>query len=129
MTRSEAIKAFFLERAARGGGIDSVLYFQIRLYEGRSTGLCVALDTLRPALWPPSDVPLAHTGRRLLWERDRTVCAQFHHRRCDRWFRPGLAAAGGCVLCASDTIPFDRWVKHLDPQRTETTTYSVSRLI
>ena len=88
-----------------------ILHFQIRLHEGRQAGLCMALDTLRPALQPPSDVPLDHTGRRLPGWSDRPVCPQLHSGRCDRRLRPGMAADRGRVLCTLDRIPPDRWVK------------------
>ena len=52
----------------------------------------MALDTLRAAVWPPSDVPLDRAGRRLPRWRDRPVCVEFHYRRRDWWFRPGVAA-------------------------------------
>ena len=71
----------------------------------------MALDTLRSVLRPPSDVPLDDTERQFLWWRDRTVCIEFHHRRRDWWFRPGMETFGGRVLCTVDRIPTDRRVR------------------
>ena len=71
----------------------------------------MALDTLRPAFRPPSDVPLNHTGRRVLRRRPGAVCAQLHFGWSDRRFRSGMAADRGRVLCALDRIPPGRWVK------------------
>ena len=87
------------------------MYFQIRLHEGRGTGLCVALDTLRAALRPPSDVSLDRAGRRLLRRRDRAVRAELYHRRRDRRLHPGLAAGCGGLICAIDHVPADCRVK------------------
>lgn len=70
-----------------------------------------ALDTLRPALRPPSDVPLDHTRRRFLRGRDCAVRAEFHHWRRDQRFHPGMAAFGGRVLCANHRIPPDRGIR------------------
>ena len=70
----------------------------------------MALDTLRAAVWPPSDVPLDRAGRRLHRWRDRLVCVKLHYRRRDWWFRPGMAADRGGVVCAADGVPADRWM-------------------
>ena len=70
----------------------------------------MALDTLRAAVWPPSDVPLDRAGRRLPRWRDRPVCVEFHYRRRDWWFRPGVTADRGGVVCAADSVPADRWM-------------------
>ena len=70
----------------------------------------MALDTLRAAIWPPSDVPLDRAGRRLHRWRDRLVCVKLHYRRRDWWFRPGMAADRGGVVCAADGVPADCWM-------------------
>ena len=70
----------------------------------------MALDTLRATVWPPSDVPLDRTGRRLPGWRDRLVCIELYYRRCNRRFRSGLAAYCGGVVCAADGVPADRWM-------------------
>lgn len=62
----------------------------------------MALDTLRAAVWPPSDVPLDRAGRRLHRWRDRPVRIELYYRRCDWWFRSGMAADRGGVVCAAD---------------------------
>ena len=62
----------------------------------------MALDTLRAAVWTPSDVPLDRAGRRLHRWRDRLVCVELHYRRRDWWFRLGMAADRGGVVCAAD---------------------------
>lgn len=62
----------------------------------------MALDTLRVAVWTPSDVPLDRAGRRLHRWRDRLVCVELHYRRRDWWFRLGMAADRGGVVCAAD---------------------------
>ena len=67
----------------------------------------MALHTLRAAVWPPSDVPLDRAGRRLPGWRDRLVCVELHYRRRDWWFRPGMAADRGGVVCAADGVPAD----------------------
>ena len=68
----------------------------------------MALDTLRAAVWPPSNVPLDRAGRRLSEWRDRPVCVELHYRRRDRWFRSGMAADRGGVVCAVDGVLADR---------------------
>lgn len=70
----------------------------------------MALDTLRAAVWTPSDVPLDRAGRRLPGWRDRPVRTEFYYRRRDRWFRSGVAADRGSVVCAADGVPADRWM-------------------
>ena len=70
----------------------------------------MALDTLRAAVWPLSDVPLDRTGRRLPGWRDRPICAELHSRWRDRRFRPGMASDRGGVVCAADGVPADRWM-------------------
>ena len=66
----------------------------------------MALDTLRAAVWPPSDVPLDRAGRRFPGWRDRLVCIELYYRR----FRSGLAADCGGVVCAADGVLDDRWM-------------------
>ena len=70
----------------------------------------MALDTLRAAVWPPSDVPLDRAGRRLPGWRDRLVCIELYYRWCDRWFHSGMAVDRGGVVCAADGVPADRWM-------------------
>ena len=70
----------------------------------------MALDTLRAAVWPPSDVPLDRAGRRLPGWRDCLVCIELYYRRCNRRFRSGLAAYCGGVVYAADSVPADRWM-------------------
>ena len=89
----------------------------------------MALDTLRAAIWPPSDVPLDRAGRRLHRWRDRLVCVKLHYRRRDRWFRSGMAADHGSVVCAADRIPNDYRITHFDLRRMKTTICSVSKLL
>jgi len=62
----------------------------------------MALDTLLAAVWTPSDVPLDRAGWRLHRRRDRLVCVELHYRRRDWWFRPGMVADRGGVVCAAD---------------------------
>ncbi len=68
----------------------------------------MALDTLRVAVWTPSDVPLDRAGRRVPGWRGCPVCIELHYRRCDRRFRSGLAADCGGVVCAADDVPANR---------------------
>ena len=70
----------------------------------------MALDTLRAAVWTPSDVPLDRAGRRLPRWRDRPVRVELHYRRRDRWFRSGVAADCGGMVCAADGVTADRWM-------------------
>lgn len=58
----------------------------------------MALDTLRAAVWTPSDVPLDRAGRRLPGWRDRPVRAELHSGWNHRRFRPGLAVDCGGVV-------------------------------
>ena len=62
----------------------------------------MALDTLRAAVWPPSDVSLDRAWRRLPGWRDRPVCVELYYRRRDRWVHSGMAADCGSVVCAAD---------------------------
>ena len=70
----------------------------------------MALDTLRAAVWPPSDVPLDRAGRRLPGWRNRPVCIELHYRRRDRRFRSGMAADRSGMVCAADGVLADRWL-------------------
>ena len=70
----------------------------------------MALDTLRVAVWPPSDVPLDRAGWWLPGWRDRPVCTELYYRRRDRWLRPGMAVDCGSVVCAADGVPADCWM-------------------
>ena len=76
----------------------------------------MALDTLRTAVWPPSDVPLDRTGWWLPGWRDCPVCIELYYRRCDRWFRSGMAADRGGVVCAADGVEIDSWMTTLKTQ-------------
>ena len=67
----------------------------------------MALDTLRAAVWTPSDVPLDRAWRRLPGWRDRPVCAELYYRRRNRWFRSGMAADRGGLVCAADGVSAD----------------------
>ena len=67
----------------------------------------MALDTLRAAVWTPSDVPLDRAWRRLPGWRDRPVCIELHYRRRDRWFHSGMAVDRGGVVCAADGVEVD----------------------
>lgn len=71
----------------------------------------MALDTLRAALRPPSDVPVDRAGQRVLWRRDRTVRAELYYWRRDRRLHPGLAADRSGPVCAVDHVPADCRVK------------------
>lgn len=62
----------------------------------------MALDFLRAAVWTPSDVPLDRAGRRFPGWRGCPVRAELHYRWCDWWFRPGVAADCGGMVCAAD---------------------------
>ena len=97
----------------------AVLHFQIRLHQEWGAGSSLALDTLRPALRHPSDVRLDRAGRRLPGRRRRAVRAELHHRRPHRGLRPGVAPAGGGVVCAPHHLPPDRgilrWTNDREP--------------
>ena len=67
----------------------------------------MTLDTLRAAVWTPSDVPLDRAGRRFPGWRDRPVRVELHYRRRNRWFRSGVAADRGSVVCAADGVSTD----------------------
>ena len=67
----------------------------------------MALDTLRAAVWPPSDVPLDRAGQRLPGRRDRPVRTEFYYRRRDWRLCPCMAADCGGVVCAADGVEVD----------------------
>lgn len=67
----------------------------------------MALDTLRVAVWTPSDVSLDRAGRRLPGWRDRPVRAELHSGRDHRRFCSGLAADRGSVVCVPDGVEVD----------------------
>ena len=71
----------------------------------------MALDTLRVAVWTPSDVPLDRAGRRLPGWRNRPVRAEFHSRWCNRWLCSGVAADRSDMVCAADNVSLDCQVK------------------
>ena len=64
----------------------------------------MALDILRAALRPPSDVALVCTRQQLHGRRDCPVCAELHYRRNHWWVYPGLAVNRGGVVCTTDNI-------------------------
>ena len=70
----------------------------------------MALDTLRAAVWTPSDVPLDRAGRRLPGWRDCPVRTEFYYRWRDRRLCSGVAADRGSVVCAADGVPADCWM-------------------
>ena len=67
----------------------------------------MALDTLRAAVWTPSDVPLDRAGWWLPGWRDRPVRAEFHSRWRNRRLRAGLAIDRGGVVCTADGVEVD----------------------
>ena len=67
----------------------------------------MALDTLRVAVWTPSDVPLDRAGRQLPGWRDCPVRAEFHSGRDYRRLRAGLAVDRGGVVCVPDGVEVD----------------------
>jgi len=70
----------------------------------------MALDTLRAAVWTPSDVPLDRAGRRLPGWRDRPVRTEFYYRWRDRRLCSGVAADRSGMVCAADNISADYWL-------------------
>ena len=70
----------------------------------------MVMDALRAAVWHLAASSLDHTGWRLSGRRDHPVRAEFHSGRDHWWFRPGLAADRGGVVCAADDVPADRWL-------------------
>lgn len=67
----------------------------------------MALDTLRAALWSPSDVALDCTGQRFYGWRGCLIRAELHYWRCHRWVRLGLAVDCCNLVCTPDRIPTD----------------------
>ena len=62
----------------------------------------MVMDTLRATVRHLAASSLDYTGWRLSGQRDRPVRAEFHSGRNHWWFRPGLAADRGGVVCAAD---------------------------
>lgn len=69
----------------------------------------MVMDTLRAAVRHLAASSLDYTGWRLSGQRDRPIRAEFHSGRNHWWFRPGLAADRGGVVCAADGVPADCW--------------------
>lgn len=110
MTRSEAIKAFFF-KSVLPVIVALILYCIFKSACIKNGELdYVWLYTLRAAVWTPSDVPLDRAGRRFPGWRNRPVRVELHYRRRNRWFRSGVAADRGSVVCAADGVPADRWM-------------------
>ena len=82
----------------------------------------MALDSLRSALRHPSDAPLGHVGRQLLWWRNRCVRAQLYSGRCDRRLRSDMAADCGGMVYTADILPADHRIIILREQRMKTLT-------
>lgn len=68
----------------------------------------MVMDTLRAAVRHLAASSLDYTGWRLSGQRDRPIRAEFHSGRNHWWFRPGLAADRGGVVCAADGVEVDR---------------------
>lgn len=94
--------------SAHNGRPAAGLHLQICLHEGRNTGLCVAMDLMRSALRSASDVPLDHSWWQILWRWNCCCCFWFCRWRCDRRLCPGLAPAGGGMVCTSDSLSSNR---------------------
>ena len=103
MTRSEGSK-HFSEKVSGGGGHAAVLYFQIRLHEGRGTGLCVALDTW----WATSSASIGCSwivlGGGSFGGGIALFALNFIIWRRDRRIHPGLAPGRGGLICAIDHV-------------------------
>ena len=69
----------------------------------------MVMDTLRATVRHLAASSLDYTGWRLSGQRDRPIRAEFHSGRNHWWFRPGLAADRGGVVCAADGVPADCW--------------------
>ena len=63
----------------------------------------MAVHPLWPAFWHPTDVCLDRAGW-LFGNRPPVVSAELYYWRSDRRFRPGLAAAGGCLVYSLDHL-------------------------
>ena len=70
----------------------------------------MVMDTLRAAVRHLAASSLDYTGWRLSGQRDRPIRAEFHSGRNHWWFRPGLAADRGGVVCAADCVPAYCWL-------------------
>lgn len=104
------------------------LHLQIRLHKGWNTGLCAAMDLVRTAFWPASNVPLDHPRWKILWRQYCHGCLQFHHRWCDRRLRPGLVPVGGGMVCTSDSLSSDRCVRRKQIWKTIVAAWSADRI-
>ena len=89
--------------APAGVGRAAVLHLPLRLRKERGVGSSLAMDPLRAAVWNLAAAALDHTGRRLSGRRDRPVCIELYYR----WFRSGMVADRGGVLCAVDGVSTD----------------------
>lgn len=76
----------------------------------------MVMDTLRATVRHLAASSLDYTGWRLSGQRDRPVRAEFHSGRNHWWFRPGLAADRGGVVCAADGVEIDSWMTTLKTQ-------------
>lgn len=76
----------------------------------------MVMDTLRAAVRHLAASSLDYTGWRLSGQRDRPIRAEFHSGRNHWWFRPGLAADRGGVVCAADGVEVDSWMTTLKTQ-------------
>ena len=76
----------------------------------------MVMDTLRAAVRHLAASSLDYTGWRLSGQRDRPIRAEFHSGRNHWWFRPGLAADRGGVVCAADGVEIDSWMTTLKTQ-------------
>ena len=63
----------------------------------------MAVHSLRPAFWHPTDVRLDRAGR-LFGNRPSAVPAELYYWRSDRRLRPSLAIAGGCLVYSLDHL-------------------------
>ena len=108
MTRTEAVKDFF-KKAVLPVAIAGLLYciFKSACMRDGELDLPLALDTLRPALRHPSDVRVDRAGQWLPGRRRRAVRAELRDRRPHRGLRPGVAPAGGGMVCAPHHLPPD----------------------
>ena len=109
-------RLFPQDHPAGGVGRAAVLHLPLRLRKERGTGLSLALDPLRAAVWDLAAAALDYTGRRLSGRRDCPVRAELHSGWNHRRFRPGLAVDCGGVVCAADGVEVDSWMTTLKTQ-------------